>query len=159
MALVFVSIVGAITAFQFCKPGIDFNDRPASQLVNTENIPVDFDDFKGKIVLVNNWASWCAPCIAEMPSIQQLKSNLKGEAIDFVMVSFDEDPNKAIAFMRVKDFDLDVYFPGKNYPYSTSSIPVTFVLDKKGNVVFKHEGMFDYTNGEFVSKLRALMAQ
>ena len=127
-----------------------------AQLVDARNNPLDFTAFEGKVVFVNNWASWCPPCIAEMPTIQELKGKLKGENIVFVMVSFDDKPDKATAFMKRKGFDFDVYFPGQNYPYPTASIPATFILNKKGEVVSQHVGMADYSSDELANELEKL---
>jgi thiol-disulfide isomerase/thioredoxin len=129
---------------------------PDAQLVDASNKALDFSAFKGKVVFVNNWASWCPPCIAEMPSIQALKSKLKGADVVFVMVSFDEDPKKAKAFIEKRSFDFDIYFPGDHYPYPTSSIPATFILDKSGTVISEHAGMADYSSDELAEQLKAL---
>lgn len=131
-------------------------DISFTQLVDENNNKVDFSTFKGKVVFVNNWASWCPPCIAEMPSIQQLKNKLKGEDIVFVMVSFDDDPAKAKKFVSKRGFDFDVYFPGENYPYPTASIPATFILNKAGEVISEHVGMADYSSDELADQLKAL---
>ncbi len=133
--------------------------QPMGQLIDLNNEPVDFSSFEGKVVFVNNWASWCAPCIVEMPSIEELKGKLKGEDVVFVMVSFDQEKEKATEFMKRKGFDFDVYFPGPNYPYMTSSIPATFILDKNGKTVSEQVGMADYSGDEIVAELKALASQ
>ena len=130
--------------------------NPQAQLVDASNNALDFTAFEGKVVFVNNWASWCPPCIAEMPSIQELKTRLKDEEVVFVMVSFDQDPGKAESFIDKRKFDFDVYFPGEKYPYLTSSIPATFILNKRGEVVSQHVGMADYGSDEFADRLKAL---
>lgn len=130
--------------------------KTEAQLVDVANNEVDFSTFKGKVVFVNNWASWCPPCIAEMPSIQKLKEKLAGQDIVFVMVSFDQNPEKAKSFIRKRDFDFDIYFPGEKYPYPTASIPATFILDKSGKVVSQHIGMADYSGDEIVNELKKL---
>ncbi len=131
-------------------------NTPGAQLVDASDKALDFSAFKGKVVFVNNWASWCPPCIAEMPSIQALKNRLKGEDVVFVMVSFDEDPEKSKAFVKKRNFDFDIYFPGDRYPYPTSSIPATFILDRSGAVISEHVGMADYSSDELAEQLKAL---
>lgn len=158
-----ISVAAIITVFAATRePGggnrdaISSPSAPASELRDANNSTLDFSAFKGKVVFVNNWASWCPPCIAEMPTIQQLKEKLKGEDIVFVMVSFDDKADKAKSFMKRKGFDFDVYFPGQNYPYPTSSIPATFILNKQGEVISQHVGMADYSSDDLANKLRTL---
>ena len=161
-ALLIVSVAAFITVLATGKgpekasPLTETADNSSTQLVDENNNKVDFSAFKGKVVFVNNWASWCPPCIAEMPSIQQLKNKLKGEDIVFVMVSFDDDPAKAKKFVSKRGFDFDVYFPGENYPYPTASIPATFILNKAGEVISEHVGMADYSSDELADQLKAL---
>lgn len=159
LVITLVAIAVGISAFKFCKTDVDIEKSygPLSQLVDKDNRPVEFNAFKGKVVVINNWASWCPPCIAEMPSIQKLKAELKSDDIVFVMVSFDEETDKPKRFMEKRGYDLDVYFPGRNYPYATTSIPVTLVLDKKGTVVMRHEGMLDYSDSMFKKELRRML--
>lgn len=145
-----VFIVG-FTASKSDKP------LPEAELVDRNNKPVSLSAFKGKVVFINNWASWCPPCIAEMPSIQQLKTKLKSEDIIFVMVSFDESHEKATAFMKKKGYDFDVYYPGNKYPYATESIPATFIIDKSGKVVIEHTVIADYASNEIVAQIKAML--
>lgn len=126
------------------------------EMTDVNGSPIRFEDFRGKVVFVNNWASWCPPCIAEMPTIHALKQKLKDKQVAFVMVSFDEDKGKATAFMRKKGYDFDVYFPGSDYPFPTSSIPATYILDRSGRVINEHIGMADYSRDEFVELLKKL---
>lgn len=161
-AVLVVGVAAAfITVFADKKPPerTEVNNTlttPDAELVDASNKALDFSAFKGKVVFVNNWASWCPPCIAEMPSIQTLKNKLKGEDIVFVMVSFDQDPEKSKTFVKKRNFDFDIYFPGGRYPYPTSSIPATFVLDKSGKVISEHVGMADYSSDELAEQLKAL---
>lgn len=130
-----------------------------SELVDANNVPVSLAQFKGKVVFINNWASWCPPCIAEMPSIHNLKNQFKTENIVFVMVSYDDAPEKALRYMQKKNFEFEVYFPGKKYPYHTESIPATFVLDKNGVVVASHSGMANFDNPELIKKIKDLLSK
>jgi thiol-disulfide isomerase/thioredoxin len=152
---------GLLTAgfgFLNCKTkDVNTGTLPDSELVDANNTPLNFTQFKGKIVVINNWASWCPPCIAEMPSIQNLKNNLKNEHIVFVMVSYDDTPEKALRFMQKKNFDFEIYFPGKKYPFHTESIPATFVLDKTGKVIAVHNGMANFDTPKVLGKFKSLL--
>lgn len=162
IAVLMVSVAAFITVLATTRSPVKRGGNVATvgtasaQLLDVSDKPLDFSAFKGKVVFVNNWASWCPPCIAEMPSIQALKNKLKGEDIAFVMVSFDQDPEKSKAFIKKREFDFDIYFPGEDYPYPTSSIPATFILDKSGAVVSQHVGLADYSSDELTDQLKKL---
>lgn len=147
---------GIITVFGIGSKKALSKKAVTGELSDENNNRLKFADFRGRVVFVNNWASWCPPCIAEMPSIDKLKKRVSGENIVFVMVSFDEDKEKASAFIKKKGFDFKVYFPGQSYPFTASSIPATYILDKSGNVVNQHIGMADYNNSEMVEQLKKL---
>ena len=161
LAILAIAAVVAIVALSN-RSGVEKpkdDKQPAAQLIDANNEPLDFSDFEGKVVFVNNWASWCPPCIVEMPSIEELKSKLKDEDVVFVMVSFDQEKAKATEFIKRKGFDFDVYFPGPDYPFMTSSIPATFILDKDGKTVSEQVGMADYSGDEIFEELKALANQ
>ncbi len=155
ITVIVLAVAAVVAAFGFRKSFVVKPLLPV-ELVNSDNQPISFESLKGKLVFVNNWASWCPPCIAEMPSIQELKGKLKGVDVEFVMVSFDEDREKAMKFMTKRKLDFNVYFPGQVYPFMVSSIPATFIIDKNGNTVAKHIGMADYSGDEIVNQLKAL---
>lgn len=132
-----------------------------SDLIDASGDPVNFEDFEGRVVFVNNWATWCQPCVVEMPTIDDLKISLKEQDPVFVMVSFDQYPQKSFHWMKKKGFDLPVYLPGENFPkaFMTDAIPATFVLNKSGEVVYKHVGMADYSKESFKEKMRDWIAE
>ncbi len=114
-------------------------------------------DFKGKVIFLNYWATWCPPCIAEMPSIQKLHENM-GDEVEFVMLSFDDDFEKAKAFNARKGYDLPIYAPVSNLPemFQSSALPTTYIIDAEGNVALTHKGMADYSTSEFKEFLKSL---
>ena len=150
-----LAVMAMVAAFGLRKDPIADTGLPV-EMVNSDNQPVALADLRGKVLFVNNWASWCPPCIAEMPSIQELKRKLKDVDVEFVMVSFDQDREKAMKFISKRKLDFDVYFPGQKYPFVTSSIPATFIVDKSGKVVFEHVGMADYSSDEIANQLKDL---
>ncbi len=119
----------------------------------------DVSGLKGKVVFINFWATWCPPCIAEMPSIQRLYEQYKGnDKVLFLMVDIDSDHAKAQKFMNKKRLDLPVFIPAGPIPSNMlgSSIPVTVVLDKSGKMAFRHEGGADYDNKKFRDAIQRL---
>ncbi|MBC7565851.1 MAG: TlpA family protein disulfide reductase [Pedobacter sp.] len=121
---------------------------------------VKLSDLKGKVVFINFWATWCPPCIAEMPSIDKLHRKYKGyNEVVFLMVDVDGKIESSVEFMKKRNFMLQVYTPASAIPveYFSGSMPTTVILDKSSNVVFQQVGAADYSNIEvavFIDKLR-----
>ncbi|MES2734047.1 MAG: TlpA disulfide reductase family protein [Bacteroidota bacterium] len=127
-------------------------------LVSLDGKPANLSDFRGKVVFMNLWATWCPPCVAEMPGIQDLYEKIDTSKVAFVMISLDEKPEKARKFILRKKFTFPVYQLTGDIPdvYSTASIPTTFVLSPDGRIVVRKEGMAEYGDEKFVKFLHAL---
>ncbi len=117
-------------------------------LSNLQGKAVDFNDFKGKVILVNFWATWCPPCIAEMPSYQDLYNDYKDKMI-FVFAAND-DQDKVNKFLKDKNYHLPVYFPVTRAPneLQTNALPTTFIIDKAGRIVVDKTGAADWNSGK-----------
>ena len=111
---------------------------------------VSFSEFKNQTVFLNFWATWCPPCIAEMPDIDDLYQK-KGSEVSFVMISLDENRIKAKEFVERKGYDFPIYFLKTELPktYSTSSIPTTYVISPAGKMVVENHGMAKYDTENF----------
>lgn len=116
-------------------------------------------EFEGKTIFLNFWATWCPPCIAEMPNIQALYEELSNNPeIVFVMLSLDEDHEKARSFLERKELSLPVYFLQGRKPgsYDSSVVPTTYIISPEGNIVIEKRGMAKYDTDEFRNFLLSL---
>ncbi|MEB8330539.1 TlpA disulfide reductase family protein [Flavobacteriaceae bacterium KMM 6897] len=116
------------------------------ELKDTEMQSFDFENQKGKVILVNFWATWCAPCIAEMPSMQALYNDY-GDRVAFMFVS-NEEEQKVLDFIKRKNYDLPVYFPQTQEPKVLSSkvLPTTYIINKKGKIMVAETGATDWNS-------------
>ncbi|CAN5361394.1 hypothetical protein BH23BAC1_BH23BAC1_45090 [soil metagenome] len=128
------------------------------KLLNVNGQKVNLKDLEGKIVFFNIWATWCPPCIAEMPNIHSLYKKTDPAKIAFVMLSVDKNQQKAKDFIQKKKYEFPVYFPGGSTlaDFQANVIPTTFILDTNGKILTRHEGMADYDNAEFINYLEKL---
>lgn len=112
--------------------------------LNTENI--DFNSTRNKVVFVNFWATWCPPCRAEMPSIQELYNDYK-DKVEFVFIS-NEKWNIIFEFYTKNDYNLPTYKVLSAIPNQLKSktIPATFIIDKKGNIVIEKRGAANWNS-------------
>lgn len=122
---------------------------------------VSLENLKGKVVFINFWATWCGPCIAEMPSIQKLYDKFKDNS-DVVFVILEVEGNKAKAdkFMQNKKLNLPLYYPAGKIPaeFFRGSLPTTVILDKEGNIAHRTEGMADYSGQDIVDFMNEVIA-
>jgi len=123
---------------------------------------VSFDQFKGKVVFLNLWATWCGPCKAEMPGIQKLFCKLDNDSIEFVMLSLDKDDalSKVETYVKKNNYTFPIYMPSGFLAdqLQVPSIPTTFVISKEGKVVLKEVGSRNYDTkkmAEFLKKQAA----
>lgn len=133
------------------KLDVDYNFK----LQHLEGNVVNLEDFKGKVIFINIWASWCAPCIAEMPNIQSLYDKIEDENIVFIMLSMDNELKKAKKFIERKDFTFPVYLAASRVPevFRAPSIPTTMVISADGKIVSKKVGMANYDKKSFIKFL------
>lgn len=139
-------------------------NKPANykmNLTDQSGKKVSLEDLKGKVVFINFWATWCGPCIAEMPSVQKLYDKFKDNK-DFAFVILEAEGNKAKAtkFMQNKKMTLPLYYPAGDFPaeFFRGSLPTTVILDKQGNIAHITEGMADYSGQDIVDFLNKVSA-
>ena len=116
------------------------------QLMDEKGRSYNFNDAKGKIVIINFWATWCPPCIAEMPSMEKLYLDYKDDVV-FLLVS-NETQEVISKFKEKNDYEFMVHASITQNPklLETSSIPRTFVLDQQGHIVIDKTGAADWNS-------------
>lgn len=121
---------------------------------------IPFDTFKGKVIFLNMWATWCGPCRTEMPGIQSLYEKVDKEKVVFVMLSIDKDGDlpRVVDYLAAKSFTFGAFLPSGYLPeqLQVPSIPTTFVISPDGKVVKKEVGTMQYDTPEFRKFLEGL---
>lgn len=114
---------------------------------------------QGKVTLISFWATWCAPCIAELPFLQKLYENY-GDRVDFYFVS-NEEKGTLLNFLKKKEFDLPVYIPLERSPelLEIRSLPTTFLIAKSGEIVIRETGAASWNNEKVHELLDELLDQ
>jgi len=112
---------------------------------------VEFVDKKDKIIIVNFWATWCPPCIAEMPSFELLYRDYK-DKVEFLFV-YNEDHETVRGFLNRKNYSIPAYRPLSEAPdpLNGNTLPTTFLISKSGSIVIKKIGAADW-NSESLRK-------
>lgn len=113
-------------------------------IADDKGMPVGPESFQDEVVFLNFWATWCPPCVAELPEIQRIY-NSYGDRVKFVLIT-GQEPSEVQTFLSEKGYDLPVYYGGRNLPekLTVSSIPTTFILSRDGSIVSKKIGAVNW---------------
>ncbi|HVN91813.1 MAG TPA: TlpA disulfide reductase family protein [Candidatus Binataceae bacterium] len=129
------------------------------QDLNGKNVALS--SFRGKVIFLNLWATWCPPCRSEMPSIQSLyKTFAKDKDFVTLTVSEDSDVSKPPAYIKKNKFDFPVLLDPRNVvgeAYDVSGLPESFVIGRDGRIVAHHIGPYDWANGDIRDALQDLL--
>jgi thiol-disulfide isomerase/thioredoxin len=113
----------------------DFNEKDIS------GKPLSIASYKGKVVLVEFWATWCMPCIMELPNILNTYQKYHDKGFEVIGISLDEEQDKLTAFIKQRGMPWPQYFDGQGWKsklvvkYAVTSIPTTYLLDRKGKII------------------------
>lgn len=120
---------------------------------------INFSQSEGKVAIVNFWATWCPPCVAEMPSFQKLYDDY-GQQVDFYFVS-SENADKLNRFIGKHDYDLPVYLQTYQAPgqLQSNALPTTYVISKSGEIAIRETGAADWNSKKMREILDALLAE
>ncbi len=136
------------------------DQAPDFQLEDTQGNQVSLADLRGKVVLVNFWATWCPPCIEEMPSMERLHEVMAGD--DFVMLAINTEKNgRSIvpAFLEKTPYTFPILFDDKGVVqqlYGVYKFPESYVIRKDGTVDEKVVGPLDWSSTKTIAYLKGL---
>lgn len=168
--LIPVVVVTAIAVFYITgfnrKSTVDLQDQTFNYSFSVKDMDgqvVPFDTYKGKVVFLNLWATWCGPCRKEMPGIQKLYDKTKSEDVVFVMLSRDDDREEAKVknYIKRNNFSFPVAMLSGNITsqLNVPSIPTTFIINKEGKIVHHIVGSTNYNTEKYRKMLQELAAE
>ncbi|MHB9151932.1 MAG: TlpA disulfide reductase family protein [Spirochaetales bacterium] len=142
--------------FYVFDPPFVFQDFKVINLAGAEKARANA---KGKIVLLNFWATWCPPCKEEIPSIEALSQAMKGKNFEVFAVNLGDDSATVKSFVAEHKLSFPIYLDPKNLlsgTYASQGIPTTYLLDKDGRFIAGMVGAYNYSNPDFMSLLDEL---
>jgi peroxiredoxin len=137
-------------------------EAPGFRLPSLGGGELDLASQRGRVVVLNFWATWCPPCVAEMPSLERLHRALSPEGLSVVTVSTDEDEAALRRFVAARALTLPVLKdPGGRVAageYRTTGYPETFVLGRDGRILKHVVGPAEWDSAETLAEMRRLLA-
>ena len=138
-------------------------DGAEAALLRLENLRGEqhsLSDYKGKVVLVNFWASWCGPCITEIPSLRDLHGKMAGEAFEILAVNVKEGPFKVHKFSKMVAMPFPILLDPNGETFDSWGavvMPTSFLIDSGGHIRRRVVGPLDWAADEVVAEIRALL--
>jgi peroxiredoxin len=166
LAVTFIAALALSGCYRGSRPSSIGKVAPEFTIKDADRT-VSLAQLRGKVVVLNFWATWCPPCVEEMPSLMQLQKKLQGTDITVLAVSVDDDADAYHKFL--KDYGIDlltVRDPGKRVgtgidapvaaEYGTYRFPESYIIDRKGVIRRKFIGPVDWSQPEIVEYLTRL---
>jgi thiol-disulfide isomerase/thioredoxin len=135
---------------------------PELKAQDLAGVPKTLADYRGKVVLLNFWASWCPPCLREMPSMERLRVNMAGRPLEIIALDSAETPEEVSAYLsRMKlGFPILLDPDGSNTRrWKVFALPTTFLLDATGRVRYVLTGPTEWDEGEALRVIESLLAE
>lgn len=132
---------------------------PALELPALDGTRHRLDDYRGQVVVINFWSSWCTPCRREMPSLEKAWQRLKPAGVTVLGVAMQDDPAVVERFLRESGVTFTILLDAdgkasQRWPFS--GIPASFVLDRQGRIVYRAMGLREWDSDEMIDQLKAL---
>jgi cytochrome c biogenesis protein CcmG, thiol:disulfide interchange protein DsbE len=162
-ALVFATALGIKIRPQIDLVGVG-SRAPAFDAKNLlSGHPATFDDYRGTVVLLNVWATWCEPCRVEMPSLERLYRRLGGKDFKVVAVSIDQEGDSVVlAFARSLGLTFDILHDQSgaiHQVYQTTGVPESFVINREGVIIKKVIGASEWDGPVNEALIRRLVGE
>jgi len=136
---------------------------PILKLKNISGQNRDLQTYKGKVILVNFWASWCPPCVHEMPSMQLLENKYKSKGFQIIAVNMAEDSETIKQFLKSKvKVDFKIWLDSSGVAlkaWKVFAFPTSYLLDKKGRIRYAVYGAIDWTSADVFKKVELLLKE
>lgn len=158
-----IFIIFFFIAYIFLQPTIKKGEpAPDFRLPDLNGESVTLSQFKGKVVFLNFWATWCPPCIEELPSIQRLSESMQGTDFVVLTVNIDQAPESQIReFTKSKNLSFMVLLDPKSEvsagKYGITGVPETFLIDRNGIVLERYIGPRNWTESAFIDFLNKIL--
>ncbi len=142
------------------KPWTGANPAPVIDLKTLDGQPLALADLRGKVVLVNFWATWCEPCIEEMPSIQKLRARFAGRPFEVLAVNNMEGEPKIRKFLKNTPLDFPIVRDtdgAVTKAWRARIFPSSYLVDAEGRIRYSLAGATDWDAPDIVKKVQALL--
>ena len=136
--------------------------EPGFTLPDLQDMPHALKDYRGRVVLVNFWATWCAPCIYEMPELEKLRERLRDRPFEILAVNVGEQQFRVWKFVRLVGLDLPVLLDTRKEIYTKWNLevlPTSFLLDRNGRIRYRVQAAPQWDSDDTIAAIRELLQE
>lgn len=147
---------------RFPEESARVKQAPYLKVKDAQGNRIELSSLKGKVVFINFWATWCPPCIQEMPSIRRLRKKYKeNDDLVFLLIDVDENLKLSQAFLKLRGIDLPVYAADSEIPHEflPTGVPTTLLIDRENYVAGRQIGGADYMAPGIIARIDQLLAE
>lgn len=158
LTILLIAVIGYLLYLRVQRESVELVgvQAPSFSLPSRDGMD-GLEKYRGKAVLLNFWATWCPPCVVEMPSLERLNQQMRGKDFQILAVSEDEGGWAPIdRFLKRLPLTMTILLDGRGDAaalYGTNSLPESFLIDKKGIIVKKYQGPRNWMDEKIVSEI------
>ena len=160
--LVFGLLVSVLAATSLASSGLEGRAAPDFALKSSTGENLRLSEYRGEVVMVNFWATWCGPCRQEMPLLDELYQRYQRVGFNLLGVNIDDDSRRAMQMIEELGVNFPVLFDDRKEVsklYEVEAMPVTVLIDREGNVRFVHHGYKPGYEDKYLDQVRSLLRE
>ena len=155
-------VFGVFAATSLASSGLTGQTAPDFALKSSNGENLRLSEFRGDVVMVNFWATWCGPCRQEMPLLDELYSRYQRVGFSLLGVNIDDNSSKAMDMVSELGVSFPVLFDSRKEVsklYEVAAMPVTVLIDREGTVRFVHHGYKPGYEDKYLDQIRSLLRE
>ena len=154
--------MAVFAASSLASSGLTGQPAPDFALKSSTGENLRLSEYRGDVVMINFWATWCGPCRQEMPLLDELYTRYQRVGFNLLGVNIDDDSNRAMSMIRELGVNFPVLFDARkevSKMYDVDAMPVTVLIDREGNVRYVHQGYKPGYEEKYLDQVRALLRE
>jgi peroxiredoxin len=155
-------VLGVFAASSLASSGLEGQAAPDFALKSSNGENLRLSEFRGDVVMVNFWATWCGPCRQEMPLLDELYSRYQRVGFNLLGVNIDDDSRRAMQMVEELGVNFPVLFDARKEVsklYEVEAMPVTVIIDRQGTVRYVHHGYKPGYEDKYLDQIRSLLRE
>ena len=160
--IVFGLAVSVFAATSLASSGLEGQSAPDFALKSSTGENMRLSEFRGDVVMINFWATWCGPCRQEMPLLDELYTRYERVGFNLLGVNIDDDSRRAMQMIEELGVNFPVLFDARKEVsklYEVEAMPVTVLVDRDGNVRYVHHGYKPGYEEKYLDQVRSLLRE